>query len=192
MAIVEQNHTYTPEDLRQLPDFERFELVDGQPVETGMGALACWIASLINAKLTVFVLEHSLGMVLSSETQYQCFPDDARRIRKPDVSFIHRSRVTPAILQGFVRIPPDLAVEIVSEHDTYYEVETKVREYLRAGVRLVWVLNPPTRSVRIHRLNGTQEVLEAGDTLSGEEVVAGFSLEVAILFAPPPSDVPLS
>jgi Uma2 family endonuclease len=147
---------------------------------------------LINAKLTVFVLEHSLGMVLSSETQYQCFPDDARRIRKPDVSLIHRSRVTPAILQGFVRIPPDLAVEIVSEHDTYYEVETKVREYLRAGVRLVWVLNPPTRSVRIHRLNGTQEVLEAGDTLSGEEVVAGFSLEVAILFAPPPSDVPLS
>lgn len=192
MATVERDRTYTPEDLRQLPDFERFELVNGQLVETGMGALACWIASVINAKLTLFVLEHSLGMVLSSETQYQCFPDDPRRIRKPDVSFIHRSRVTPEILQGFVRIPPDLAIEIVSEHDTYYEVETKVREYLQAGVRLVWVLNPATRSVRVHRLVGAPTELEASDMLSGEDVVPGFSLEVATLYAPPPSDVPLS
>jgi Uma2 family endonuclease len=192
MATVERGRTYTPEDLRQLPGFERYELVNGQLVETGMGALACWIAMIVGSELATFVRTNSLGMVLSSETQYQCFPDDPLRIRKPDVSFIHRSRVTPEILQGVVRIPPDLAIEIVSEDDTYYQVETEVREYLQAGVRVVWGLNPATKSVRVHRADGPPTELELHDTLSGEDVVPGFSLEVATLYAPPPSDVPLS
>ena len=188
MATIISDREYTPDDLRQMPGGERFELVNGQLVESEMGAFACWIVSLINAKLTSFVQENALGMVLSSETQYQCFPDDPRRIRKPDISFIHRSRITAEMMHGFVRIAPDLVVEVVSDNDLYYEVETKVREYLQAGVRMVWVLNPATSSLRIHRAGSASSELSLGDNLSGEDVLPGFSVPLVALFPSPPSD----
>ncbi len=189
MATIISDRAYTPDDLQHMPGSERFELVNGQLLEREMGAFACWIVSLINAKLTTFVHEQGLGMILSSETQYQCFPDDPRRIRKPDVSFVHRSRITAEMMHGFVRIAPDLVVEVVSDNDLYYDVETKVREYLQAGVRLVWVLNPATSSLRVHRASGPSE-FSLGDQLSGEDVLPGFSVAVADLFPTPPSNAP--
>lgn len=191
MATIISDREYTPDDLRRMPDGGRFELVNGQLVESDMGAFACWVVTLIIAKLSNFAIEHSLGMVMSSETQYQCYADDPRRIRKPDVSFIHRSRVTADIMHGFVRIAPDLVVEVVSDNDLYYEVETKVREYLQAGVRLVWVLNPATSSVRIYRLAGPVSEVSLGEDLSGQEVLPGFLVPVATLFQAPPSDAAL-
>ncbi len=185
MATVITDRTYLPEDLLKLPEGSRFELIDGQLVESDMGALACWFASLIGAELTSFVKSRNLGLVLSSETQYRCFPDDPTRIRKADVSFLRLDRITPEIYYGFVKIAPDLVVEVVSEHDTYYEVEQKVQQYLTAKVRLVWVLNPATKSIRVYRLDGSVSQLTINDSLSGEDVLVGFSTPVAALFQLP-------
>ena len=188
MATIISDRVYTPDDLRHMPEGERFELVNGQLVEREMGAFACWIVSLINAKLTTFVVEHSLGMVFSSETQYQCFADDPRRIRKPDVSYVQRGRITPEMMHGYVRLAPDLVVEVVSDNDLYYEVETKVREFLLAGVRVVWVLNPATNSVRVHRAVGNSTDLSSEDRLTGEDVLPGFSVSVGELFPALPGE----
>lgn len=192
MATVISDRIYTPEDLLKIPAGQRFELVNGQLVESDRSGLAGWIAVLVSGKLLSFVLAHKLGVVLPSDAQFQCFPDDANRIRKPDVAFIQRSRFVPQLLRGYIRIAPDLAVEVVSEHDTYYEVETKVREYLRAGVRLIWILNPETQSIRIYRADGTKHEIEVGNTLHGEDVLPGFSIAVAELFQLPESDVELT
>ena len=96
-----------------------------------------------------------LGWVLDSEAGYPCFDDDPRTIRKPD----------ERIPEGHIRIPPDLAVEVVSPNDTAYEVDAKVQEYLSAVVPLVWVVNPQTRSVHIYQGSGPVQRLQEDDEL---------------------------
>ena len=90
-------------------------------------------------------------------------------------------------MHGFVRLAPDLVVEVVSDNDLYYEVEIKVRGYLLAGVRLVWVLNPATSSLRIHRADGSDASISVGGQLNGEDVLPGFSVAVSELFPTPPN-----
>ena len=128
-----------------------------------------------------------------ADASYQCYPDDPRKVRRPDVSFIRADRL-PAEedREGHCRIAPDLAVEVISPNDLYTDVDEKVEEYLAAGVRQVWVLNPSTRTLRVHRCDGTQNYLREQDELTGEDVVPGFRCRVGALFAiptapPPPS-----
>jgi Uma2 family endonuclease len=185
MSTILDDRVYTPADLAAMPDGQRFELVDGKLVEKEMSALACWIASLLNAALTSYVAGRKLGAVFTSEVQYQCFSDDPQRIRRPDISYIQSARLTPELWEGFVRIAPDLAVEIVSKHDTYYEVEAKVVEYLSAGVRLVWVLNPDKKKARVYRSDGSVSDVASDGQLSGEDVVPGFVTPLESLFQLP-------
>ncbi len=190
MATVISDRAYTPEDLLQMPDGDRYELVNGQLVEGNMSGLATYLALAIGGELRNFVRAHKLGVVFGSEAQYQCFPNEPRKIRKPDVSFVQIGRYSDEIMHGFIRIPPDLAIEVVSDNDTYYEVEVKIHDYLSAGVRLIWVFNPPTRSVRVIRLDGGTQELAASDTLSGEDVVPGLAIPVATIFELPSPPTP--
>ena len=186
MNIVATKQRYTPEDLLAMPDSVSFELVNGELVERKMGWKSSWVAGRVLTFLSTFCDANSLGLVAPADASYQCYPDAPGKVRKPDVSFIRLSWL-PAEeeLEGHCRIPPDLAVEVVSPNDLYYEVEEKVAEYLAAGVQLVWVVNPPTRMVRIHRADGTVADLREPDELSGEDVVPGFRCRVGALFATP-------
>jgi Uma2 family endonuclease len=187
MSTVETKTRYTPEDLLAMPDDGKdYELVDGELVERNMGWYATWIGGRLYKLLTNYCDDKGLGWTAPGDASYQCFPDDPKKVRKADVSFIRIERLSPGQEpQGHCRIPPDLAVEVVSPNDLYSEVEAKVGEYLGAGVRLVWVIDPPTRSVRVHRANGTVADLEEEDELSGEEVIPGFRCRVGELFAAP-------
>jgi Uma2 family endonuclease len=78
--------------------------------------------------------------------------------------------------------PPDLAVETMSPSDTVFEVDEKVQEWLTAGTRLVWVLNPRQKTVTVYRPDNTAQILGGGDTLDGADVVPGFTIAVAELF----------
>src|SRR5262249_37670372 len=152
-----------------------YELVDGRLVEHFMGMKASRIGGRLFGLLMNHCYAHPVGWAFPAETTYQCFPNHPKSVRKPDASFILLNRL-PADQEpeGHCRIAPDLAAEVVSPNDTYYEVEQKVREYLEAGVRLVWVINPALRRVRVHRRDGTVTDLGENDELSGEGVVAGF------------------
>ena len=178
---------FTPEDLLSMPDNKLYELVDGHPVEKKIGVESAWIGGEVLAILRNFCREHTLGDVFPADTGYQCFPFAPNLVRKPDVSFVSRGRFPGDELpRGNGRLAPDLAVEVVSPNDTYYEVEQKVQEYLRAGVRQVWVINPPTQAVRIHRPGGSLTDLSADQELSGEDIVPGFRCPVSALFRPRP------
>ena len=191
MSTVATKAKYSPDDLLRMPDGDRYELVNGELVERNMGWDSSWISGNMHGLLYVYCKAHQSGRVVPGEAGYQCFPDDPNKVRKPDVSFIRRGRLPGGKRpKGHCRIAPDLAVEVVSPNDLYDEVEEKVGEYRRAGVRLIWVIHPPTRTVRVHRLDGTVTDLTEADELSGENVIPGFRCAVRELFADPEEDVP--
>jgi len=76
--------------------------------------------------------------------------------------------------KGWAKIPPDLAVEVISPNETAYELDEKLGDYQKAGVPLVWVINPNSRTVRIHRGDGSVSYLRENEELSGEDVIPGF------------------
>ena len=177
---------YTPEALLAMPDGHRFDLVDGCLVERHMGAESSWIALQVNRHLGNYVATSQGGLVLGPDCGYQIFPDDPNRVRFPDGSFIRSGRLPhDAPPRGHVRIVPDLVIEVVSPNDLAWEVELKVTEYLQAGVPLLWVFYPDTRTVWVYRASGETTHLRVGETLSGEEVLPGFTCPVAEVFPRP-------
>ncbi|HVS40325.1 MAG TPA: Uma2 family endonuclease [Gemmataceae bacterium] len=188
MITVATSQRCTPEDLLAMPDGDRYELVNGELVERNMGWNSSRIGGQLFFYLRAFLETIPLGRAAPADASYQCFPDAPGKVRRPDVSFIRADRL-PAEedREGHCRIAPDLAVEVISPNDLYCDVDDKVEEYLAAGVRQVWVLNPSTRTVRIHRADGTQAYLRESDELTGEDVVPGFRCRVGTLFAAPPA-----
>jgi Uma2 family endonuclease len=186
MNLLVPQPTYTADDLLTLPEGDRFELVDGRLVEKDMGARSSHVGGELAYLLKVFNHTNPVGWVLPADASYQFLPDRPNLVRKPDVSFIRLGRLANEELPtGHIRLAPDLAVEVVSPNDLYYEVEEKVREYRQAGVRLVWIVTPPSRSVLVRRLDGTIAEVHEGDELSGEDVVPGFRCRVADIFHVP-------
>lgn len=172
-----------PEDLLQMPDGESYELVDGRLVEKEMGAKSDYIAATVLTLLNNVVRAEHLGYLFGSQTAYRCYPNRPRLVRKPDVSFVARGRFPNEVIpSGDILLAPDLAAEVVSPNDTYEEVEGKVNEYFAAGVRLVWVISPETKTILVRRPDKTAATLDGTDTLSGEAVVPGFTCPVADLF----------
>lgn len=179
-AIAEKS--YTADELLSLPDGDRFELIDGQLLEKNMGALSALVANRIASRLEQYAEAHG-DWGFSESASYRCFADDSERVRKPDASYIQRSRL-PTVPEGFLTIPPDVAVEVISPSDVLYEVEAKVDEYLDAGVKLVWLINPSNRSVRVFQPNQRPIQLGPADDLTGSDVLPDFRCSVAELFPP--------
>jgi Uma2 family endonuclease len=172
-----------PEDLLAMPDGDHYELIDGVPKEKAMGAESDEIAVGVAAALRAFVRTNRMGHVYGSQTGFQCFPGKPTLVRMPDTSFVAAGRLpgnkTP---EGYIKVAPDIAVEVISPNELYEEVEAKVADYRSAGVKLIWVISPKSRTVLIRRLDGT--CAEFGETgqLSGEDVIPGFACPVAELF----------
>ena len=167
-----------------MPDGKNYELVDGRLVERNMGAESSWIGGRIYLRLSMFCEEHRLGCVWPPITATSAFPTlptgpQARRLVHP------RGRLPGDELpKGHVRIPPDLAVEVVSPNDLAPELDEKLEDYQKAGVRLVWVIYPESRTVTVYRGDGSVSRLHQDDELSGEDVIPGFRCEVRSLFPP--------
>lgn len=176
----------TPETLLAMPDGNAYELVDGELVERQMGFRSSRVGGRLFRLLDVYCDQEQLGWVLPSDAGYQCFSDDPHKVRKPDVSFIRAERLSARDEpEGWAKIAPDLAVEVVSPNDLFEAVAIKVNDYLLAGVALVWVIDTRTRKVYVFRREGRGEILTATDDLSGENVISGFRYHVADLFSPP-------
>ncbi len=166
---------YTPEDLLALPDGKSYELVDGQLVERKMGAESGRVATRLSSRLDRFCEDNDLGIVWAADNGYQCFPHAPGLVRRPDVSFVRKGRLPGDIPpKGWVRLAPDLAVEVVSPNDSAEDLEEKLDDYDKAGVRLVWVIYPEARKARICRLDRPDGKLGEDDELSGEDVIPGF------------------
>jgi Uma2 family endonuclease len=174
---------YTPEDLLALPEYGRFELIDGQLVERKMGAKSSLAATNLLGLVWYFVRSNNLGLVFQADCGYQIFAEAPGRVRFADGSFIRHGKLPEELVpEGHCRVTPDLVIEAVSPNDTAYEVEDKIAQWLGANVRLVWVIYPETQRVQVHRADGTVTKLQSEEQLLGEDVLPGFQSQIAEIF----------
>ena len=184
MADAPATGLMTAEKLLCLPDDGwQYELVQGKLIRMApSSSRPAIVATRISTRVGVFVAGNALGVVGGADWGFR-LTSDPDTVRAPDVAFVRAERLPPpAEREGTLRLVPDLAVEVVSPSDRMTEVREKVREYLEAGVRLVWVVDPRRETVTIFAADGTERVLRAGDTLDGGDVLPDFRLPVADIF----------
>ena len=157
-------------------------LEDGTLQERNMGLNSDVIAGFAYGQLHDHVKPLGLGYLFLGGTGLQMFPGRPRRIPRADVGYISKARLGDGGSDGYLQVVPELLVEVVSPNDTVREVEAKVAEYLTGGVSLVWVVKPDSRAVEIWRADGSFTRLAANDTITGEDVLPGFSAPVRSFF----------
>jgi len=175
------------EPVARLP--ERYEVINGEIVEVEpMSGYAGWVANRLNAKIIVHLERKSTGQTLVEVMFRIPLMEDQGRHRIPDLAYLSFDRWPadrPVPFYGNpIDVVPDLAVEVVSPNDIHEEVVEKVHEYLRAGVRLVWLVMPKQQQVIVYRSLKDNRTLDASDILDGGDVLPGFEVNVGSLFPP--------
>ena len=174
---------WTDEELLALPkdDYKR-ELLQGEIILSPAGSERGIIAVALGAELRAHARRHKLGAVFDSSTGFRLTPDD---LLSPDAAFVSRHRLLPLqrIPRGFFPGAPDLAVEVLSPSDTLGYVHEKMARYFAHGTRLAWIINPAERDALVYRTPEADRFLRVTDTLDGEDVLPGFRLPLAELFA---------
>jgi Uma2 family endonuclease len=157
------------------------ELIDGILVEKTMASIESALAAAMIHFLYLYPYTRKLGMVLAPDGLLKILPG---QIRAPDVAFIRWERFAgrKPPKAAIYCVVPDLAIEILSEGNTEAEMDRKLRDYFRAGVRLVWYIEPTTRTALAY--TGVDQWSEVGvdDSLAGGEVLPGFTLPLKQLF----------
>jgi Uma2 family endonuclease len=137
--------------------------------------------SKLNARFVVWNEQIGLGEVFDSSTGYD-FTAFGGKNPSPDVSWIEKSRLEGVDISGFIPVVPDFVIELRSQSDLLKDVRAKMEEYRRVGVRLGWLINPQQQQVEIYRQGQEVEVLESPTTLSGEDILPGFILDLGSIW----------
>jgi Uma2 family endonuclease len=175
----------TAEELEQMPDDRpgRYDLIDGEliwmppPGEEHGDCISNIFGALILATrpLGIGRAYTDTGFVVGRN------PD---QVVSPNVAFIRTERLDPGRnRKGYFRVAPDFAVEIVSPSDYPLILERKIAKYMAAGVPLLWIVYPDERRVRVLGAGREPTEFDERDVLDGGEVVPGFRLPVADIFA---------
>lgn len=176
---------WTEAELEALPeDGFLHEVVNG---ELAMSPKNNWshgcICARLSAALFNFNQVHKLGAVLDSSTGFWMFN---RNCRAPDISFVLKTRLTALGFKPtekrFFPGAPDLAVEVLSPHNTRAEINERLRDFFASGARMVWVINPDTESVEVCYSLTSRKLVTSGGFLEGEELLPSFRYPIADLF----------
>jgi Uma2 family endonuclease len=152
--------------------------------ELSVMAPAGWESSRRNSKLNsrveVWNERTDLGEVFDSSGGFT-LPNGA--VKSPDVTWIERSKLAnvPAGV-AFPEVVPDFVIELRSKTDNLKTLQAKMEEYRANGVRLGWLIDPQQQQVEIYRLGRNVEILQSPTSLSGEDVLAGFTLDLSSIF----------
>lgn len=175
----------TAEELQELPrDYLRHELIEGElRTMPFAGHEHGFVGMAFATSLGTYVREERLGQVFAAGTGFfiATGPDT---VCAPDISFVTTERLNLITeKEGFFPGSPDLAVEVSEPHERYSEVEEKVKVWLQHGTRMVLVLDPRTETLKVYRSPSDVQILTREDTLEGGDVVPGWTLFLAELFA---------
>ena len=174
----------TAEELLRLPDDGlRHELVRGElRTMAPAGFEHGDVAFEIGTSLRAYARAKGLGNVVGTDVGFR-LASDPDTVRAPDVAFVRQERLQElGAIRGYFPGAPDLVVEVISPNDLYTEVDEKVAEWLEHGARSVFVVNPRRRTVMVYRPGQPVRIVSEGDVLDGEDVVPGWTLQVAELF----------
>jgi Uma2 family endonuclease len=186
MTLMQAAKVPTPQEILHAQDEGGVEFINGEIVEKPVSKISSNVAGQILTLLNIEIAKNRTALAFDSSLGYQCFTEDPRKFRKPDVSVIRDERLATLPPDfGLCPIPADLAIEVNSPTDIASNVEEKVDEYLGAGFPLVWVVDPPTKSVTIHRADGSVTRLREKDEITGESALPTFKCKVAEFFVVP-------
>ena len=188
MSAIEAPPRVTLDEYLAMADRDRYELVHGQLEEACVSNQSSWTGGRIYGRLDASAEATGLGFAFPADEILRLWPDEPDHTRRADAAFIRKDRLPGGRFPfgGVLEIAPDIVAEVISPHEDADDVETKIREYFAAGVRLVWVAYPSTRTVHIYRPDGSAAVLDERGTISGEDVLPGLEIPVASIF--PPAD----
>jgi Uma2 family endonuclease len=180
MAV--QDRLYTARDLAAMPDDGKvYELHNGVLIEVAgskfrQTRLAAWIIYL----LMTFIERHELGgAVTGADGAAELNPYNTRI---PDVAYITAERAQQQAEDAYLQGAPDLTVEVVSQSNSAPEMQQRAGEYLAAGARLVWIVDPEQRTIDVYRPGGVRIVLGNDGLLDGADVLPGLTLPVQRVF----------
>ena len=150
------------------------------------GGLAGVVVAKITRYLDNYAEKEGKGWVFGADTDFEAVGFRKKKgketgKRQPNVAFVSLERL-PALPSGAVLLAPDLAVEVFSVTDNPYVMSSKVKEYLAAGVKMVWVVNPPDQMIEVHLPDQLPKYLTVADEVNSGEVLPGFKLKIADLF----------
>jgi Uma2 family endonuclease len=183
--MVLEQRVYTLEEFERIAEAPEnadrlLELINGEIVEKVPTEKHGMIAGNMFGPLWNFVQQHKSGRIVM-EVRYRS-PDDQRNARIPDIAFSSARR--PVVERGSVPEMPDLAVEVKSPDDTVKELREKARYFLMNGTRMVWLVYPGKRIIEVYTPDN-EYILDETDTLSGGDVLPGFTLPVRDVFIDP-------
>ena len=185
---AEKQHISAEEflELVNQPQYQdrRLELVEGEIVEMPKpGGEHGEITGWLHVKIANHVYENDLGRMTAAETGFSLARNPAGRatVRGLDIAFISKVKAPKPLPRGWIKIPPDLAVEVISPGNQAGDIHKKVRELLKAGTPLIWLVYAETRTVVVHTAAGAI-ICEESDTLSGGDVLPGFEVRVGDIF----------
>jgi Uma2 family endonuclease len=183
--------TATEEDLIAIQHREKrnCELIDGVLVEKPLGYPESFLALRLGHLIQNYLDQHDLGALAGEAGSTRLMPG---LVRIPDVSFISWDRLPGREVPNtpILGLAPDLAVEVLSSGNTKREMDLKVREYFLAGVRLVWLVDPAKRAVRVYTAPDQSVRLTEGQALDGGDVLPGLRLPLREVFARTPKARP--
>ncbi len=157
------------------------ELVDGTLVEKAMGTWESRVAGRLGFSIERFLEQHDLGLVFAGDGQLRMQID---LIRAPALSFVSWEQFPDQRLprDEYWPVHPDLAVEVLSRSNTSAEIDRKTREYVEAGAKLVWVVDPANGQATIHRPTGEPVQIDESGSLDGRDLLPGFTIRLGDLF----------
>ncbi len=159
-------------------DLEGYEYVEGKLIPMAPPTMEHGEISMnLSFLLSLHIRENQLGRLYPADTDFKL----GERLVKPDIAFVSTARL-PENKRQASPVAPDIAVEVVSPTDIQYRVIEKAFVYLNAGTRLVWIIEPVGKTVTVYRSETDIKTFTIDDTLSGEDVVEGFSCQVSQLF----------
>jgi len=178
--VPEMSELMTAEDLLQTNvRNKRTELVRGRLiVHEPPGGRHGYVAANLAFRLNQHIDLTGAGAVFVGDVGFTLHRDPDT-VRGPDVAFVRTDRLPQPIPNTYLEFAPDLVVEVLSHNDRPGEVLAKVGDWLDAGARLVWVIDPERRLARVYRADGTEHILDEADALLGEDVLPGFSCTLA-------------
>jgi Uma2 family endonuclease len=176
-----KNKYYTEDDLLSLSG--RYELVKGELREMAPSGFE---HGLITSKLHYLLASHiyskNLGKLTAAETGFK-LSSNPDTVRAADIAFIRKENLDKTkIIKGYGTIIPDLVVEVISPTDIYLDVEEKITDWLTAGVKMVWIINPRKKTVSVYSEPAKGSTLYINDELSGHEVIPDFKCKVSEIF----------
>lgn len=182
MPAESVSHLVTAEELPGISipgksiELVRGELLVREPPSTGHGRVAAWVTHLV----LTHVHRRDLGVVIQDAGFM--IESDPDTVRAPDVAFVARAREGEIPPTGFAKCAPDFAAEVVSPNDRPGELLAKVGQWLDAGTKLVWVIDPGRQHAIVYRESGDVTIIGIDGTLDGDPVLPGLALSLADVF----------